>query len=80
MLETTVDNLQTPVDPPADSLADSAADLLADCYLVRLGVLGQVGRLRSAEPVDYRRGTRVVCRNSTWRGAWAGPKSCAACA
>ncbi len=57
MLETTVDNLQTPVDPPADppadSLADSAADLLADCYLVRLGVLGQVGRLRSAEPVDY---------------------------
>jgi cell fate regulator YaaT (PSP1 superfamily) len=37
-----------------------------DCYLVRVGKLGQIGRFRSLQEAALRRGTRVVCR--TQRG------------
>ena len=40
------------------------------CHLVRVGVLGQVGRFRSADSNRYGRGTRVVCR--TTRGVEVG--------
>lgn len=39
-------------------------------HLIRVGVLGQVGRFRAAEPVRYPRGARVVCR--TRRGLEVG--------
>ena len=34
----------------------------AECYLIRVGKLGQVGRFRSAGHSSLRRGARVVCR------------------
>ena len=33
-------------------------------FLVRLGTMGHVGRFRPAEPENYRRGERVVCRTA----------------
>lgn len=40
------------------------------CHLVRVGILGQVGRFRSADSNRYARGTRVICR--TVRGVEVG--------
>jgi cell fate regulator YaaT (PSP1 superfamily) len=41
-----------------------------DCYLVRVGKLGQIGRFRPLQESALRRGTRVVCR--TQRGVEIG--------
>ena len=41
-----------------------------DCYLVRVGKLGQIGRFRPLQEWALRRGTRVVCR--TQRGVEIG--------
>ena len=38
----------------------------SDCYLVRVGKLGQIGRFRTLQESAFRRGARVVCR--TQRG------------
>ncbi len=42
------------------------ADTEIDCYLVRVGKLGQIGRFRTSQESIFRRGSRVVCR--TQRG------------
>ncbi len=61
--------LPAPVSTP---LANNAElDLRqCECYLVRVGVLGQVGRFRPAESTEFHRGSRVVCR--TQRGIEVG--------
>lgn len=41
-----------------------------ECYLVRVGVFGQVGRFRTVEPTKLLRSARVVCR--TQRGIEVG--------
>ncbi len=61
--------------PPATVPALEANDATprwqpGECYLVRVGVLGQVGRLRPLEETPLRRGSRVVCR--TQRGVEVG--------
>lgn len=38
----------------------------ADCYIVRVGKLGQIGRFRTLEESVFKRGARIVCR--TQRG------------
>ncbi len=38
--------------------------IVSTCQLVRVGLLGHVGRFRVIEGVNYRRGTRVLCRTS----------------
>ena len=43
---------------------------MSACYLVRIGILGQVGRFTSVAINRYRRGTRVICR--TVRGLEVG--------
>jgi hypothetical protein len=58
----------SPSAPPSDS--DEQEVPLCECYLVRVGVLGQVGRFRPVEATGFRRGTRVVCR--TTRGVEIG--------
>ncbi len=39
-------------------------------HLVRIGILGRVGRMTAVDAVSYRRGARVICRTS--RGLEAG--------
>ena len=41
-----------------------------ECYLVRVGKLGQIGRFQTLQESVFRRGTRVVCR--TQRGVEIG--------
>ena len=41
-----------------------------ECYLVRVGKLGQIGRFRTLQEAVFRRGARVVCR--TQRGVEIG--------
>jgi cell fate regulator YaaT (PSP1 superfamily) len=54
------------------ALGDAPPEALdgSECYLVRVGKLGQIGRFRSREPASFRRGARVVCR--TQRGVEIG--------
>lgn len=42
----------------------------AECFLVRVGKLGQIGRFRTLEEATFKRGARVVCR--TTRGIEVG--------
>jgi len=54
------------------SLEDATGETVdgTDCFLVRVGKLGQIGRFRSLDQSTLRRGSRVVCR--TQRGVEIG--------
>lgn len=52
----------------ADATTESSNG--SECYFVRVGKLGQVGRFRTLEEAVFRRGARVVCR--TQRGVEIG--------
>ncbi len=47
-----------------ETITDADAEM--NCYLVRVGKLGQIGRFRTLQESVFRRGARVVCR--TQRG------------
>ncbi len=57
--------LETIFDEANDSHADAS-----ECYLTRVGKLGQFGRFRNLEQAALKRGARVVCR--TRRGIEVG--------
>ena len=57
--------LETSLEAPTGETIDGT-----DCYLVRVGKLGQIGRFRSLDQAELRRGARVVCR--TQRGVEIG--------
>ncbi len=54
---------------------DRTPALAADLSLVRVGIMGQVGRFRASEIGAWRRGDQVVCRTSRGveAGTWLGP-------
>lgn len=53
---------------PADTMTEPIST--SECYLVRVGNLGQIGRFRTLQESAFRRGARVVCR--TQRGVEIG--------